>query len=159
MSARRGSALLREAVPIPEDAARGAGWTEAMGELADWIGEAATLKLCEAFGGVPLYIPVAPPPDIVAVIGAEAARVLCETYGREMLTLPCAKAALLSARLSSMLNAIRGGQISLNEAALRLGTSARYVRQQLNTPKLGARNWISAATRARQLDLLGSIED
>lgn len=56
-------------------------------ELVELIGEAAFVRLAEAFGGTRLYIPSKMPPDhpIVEAVGKDAAILLIERLAPDMI--------------------------------------------------------------------------
>lgn len=59
-------------------------------ELETLIGEAALIRLAEAFGGTRLYVPTTMPADhpIVAAIGTDAAKVLVERMAPDQIIVP-----------------------------------------------------------------------
>ena len=54
-----------------------------LSRLAEVIGLAAALKLCEAFGGTEIYVPMRVGPDhpVARCVGAEAARGIARAFG------------------------------------------------------------------------------
>ncbi len=64
-------------------------------ELEALIGEAAFVRLAEAFGGTRLYVPVRMGPDheIVQAIGAEAAALLAKRLAPDQIRVPLAREA------------------------------------------------------------------
>lgn len=63
---------------------------ESLGPIVEAIGFAATLRLVERFGGVPVYIPQAIPPDhhLVVLLGRKEAGALADLYGGEDIAIP-----------------------------------------------------------------------
>lgn len=163
-SARGGLNFVRiDPRAIPEDIEPCSAWTESMLEMAEWIGARATLQLVACFGGIELYVPSVMADDhiIVDAIGIDAARRLAEIYGNERIELSVGRAAVAVAARKHILTDVRAGRMSKQEAAMRLGTSTRYVRQLINTPKaglIGRRKALQRITRTAQLDLLALID-
>ncbi|HEX8224500.1 MAG TPA: hypothetical protein VF605_11850 [Allosphingosinicella sp.] len=162
---RKGASLV-----IPEDIQPGPGWTEQMLELADHIGNRATLQLVERFGGEQLYVPVDPHSGDVAarireVIGARATEILCKVYRREFIEIPAAKYALARAQRHDIIAAVRSGDISVSRAARILGTSRTYLSFLVNQTDEGTEGAGWSASRSGtvrlpgQLDLFGEPED
>lgn len=62
-------------------------------ELEEVIGEDALLRLVEAFGGTPLYVPQQAKPDgeIVQAIGADAADALSARFAPDYIDVPLAR--------------------------------------------------------------------
>lgn len=60
------------------------------GELTGLIGPDAALALCQAYGGVALYIPknIKADSDLARIVGLAALRVLATVYGGEVVTVP-----------------------------------------------------------------------
>jgi hypothetical protein len=62
-------------------------------ELLALIGEAALVRLAEAFGGTRLYVPrtIAPDSELVRAIGVEPAQRLCERLAPDVIKVPLAR--------------------------------------------------------------------
>ncbi|MFN3676183.1 MAG: hypothetical protein ACK4TC_09400 [Sphingomonas pseudosanguinis] len=62
-------------------------------ELVELIGEAAFVRLAEAFGGTRLYIPnkLTPDHEIVEAVGKDAAILLVERFAPDQLKVPLAR--------------------------------------------------------------------
>lgn len=129
-------------------------------EMAELIGPAATLRLIAAFGGGDLYVPMTMPDDhpIVQAIGLSAGQKLAEFYGRERLDLPVGNQALAAAGRQPVLAQVAAGKLSRQQAARQLGTSTRYVRQLLATPRIMRTTKSGVAQRMAQLDLLTLLD-
>lgn len=156
-------------IELPERPRRGRGWSPEMHELADHIGERATLLLCAAVGGVDVRIPASPRPDwpLARVLGPAATRRLCEVYGGERLDVPCGATAIRMARAEVLLPRVATGGTTMRAIALALGVSYRHVKKiagqlRIATPDerpLGrvaiapARRRRAAAAAALQTDL------
>jgi hypothetical protein len=93
------------------------------GHVAEVIGDAATMKLCEHFGGVRLYVPrhIAPNNPIALAIGKDAAEKLAQYYHGTDLNFP--KAYLGRQRVVDM--AQQGYRP--REIALATGYTTRHV--------------------------------
>lgn len=148
-----------ESLPIPDDVAVEHGWTASMREMADHIGARPTLLLSDKFGGLALYIPER---DIGwhvgAVIGDQAAAILCEVYGREMIDVALGKSELFNARAAPLIAALRLGTMSYSEAAFVLHTRRDRLWKLAHRTGLGrtAKPLVRCAARdPRQLELLG----
>lgn len=72
-------------------------------ELAQLIGEDATINLCEAYPGLTLYIPATPSKAIIAAIGETAAILLCQHHSGVSISLP----RLTAARAINRHNAVK----------------------------------------------------
>ena len=102
------------------------GWPQSLIELAEVIGTGAALNLVDAFRGLDYcYVPHEMPEDhkIVQAIGLTAAKLLCQRYAGDKLSLP----VLAVVRHRKRLIATAEGKTS--EVALRFGVSARWVRE------------------------------
>lgn len=118
-------------------------------ELVDLIGEHATLTLATRWPSVRLYVPLAAELDneakgvhpIVASIGMDAARKLCETYGPGCIVVPACKDAIRALRVANWVHRFYQGE-SARDIALSDGVSQRWVEQKLSEAgaKAGRRN-------------------
>jgi hypothetical protein len=116
-------------VPIPEDIKVGHGWPESLVELADHIGAAAALKLCQAWGGLDYYIPSKLPldHDLRRILGDEPAEALSAAYGNNRIVLPRARKIFEKLRRGHILAEVRAGRLGKRQAARRLETSYRQI--------------------------------
>lgn len=98
--------------------------------LVEEVGFDAAVRLAEAFGGTPLYIPRNPKPDqkIARAVGMEVARKLAARWGGDAHDIPMAK----SARRAPIITAVAQGRLKKMEAARILGMSLRQVRRLVN---------------------------
>ena len=111
----------------------GKGWSPQMIEMADHIGAFRTLLLSQAMGGRQLYIPANSERNRLAhVVGEEAARILSHVYRCERIVIPTARTALRIARRAGVLARVRKAELSISEAARRLGSSRSYVSYLIN---------------------------
>jgi hypothetical protein len=135
-----------EELPIPENARTGEGWTNRMLEMADHIGAFRTLQLCDAFGGMRIYVPKDPERgksygrrgSIVDVIGIGAAAKLSAIYGSEYFHFPTAKLAINRAKREPVLAAVRAGELECAAAARMLRTKRSYISHLVNQTEEGA---------------------
>jgi hypothetical protein len=108
------------------------GWTGELVEIAEVIGDLATIKLIDAFGGIRLSIPKHVPDRphrIEFAIGREAMLKLIERFGGDRFDLPTLR-ALRSAKVA-ILESTAGTQTT----ALRHRVTDRYVRKVRATVK------------------------
>lgn len=98
--------------------------------VADIIGAPAALKLAERWGGIRLYIPLAPDEDhdLAKLIGIEHASRLCEAYAGERIEVPKADCWGRAVRNKLMLEARRKG-VSQASLAREHGLTERQVRK------------------------------
>ena len=96
------------------------------GELTDLIGPDAALALCQAYGGVALYIPknIKADSELARIVGLAALRVLATVYGGEGVTVPNRRKA--APRKGKILEMLAAGTPA-REIALRLDVTQRYV--------------------------------
>jgi hypothetical protein len=97
-------------------------------ELAALIGQAALWKLCAAFGGTKLYIPMKIPANhaIAETIGVKVAAIMAEHFWGITIDLP--KAHL---RRQRVLELVRSGSMTVAEAARACDYTERRVYQLL----------------------------
>jgi hypothetical protein len=97
------------------------------GNVAGIIGDAATMALCERFGGVRLYIPrhISPTNPIAQAVGIDAANRLAEYLHGTNIDLP--KAYLGRRRVIEM----KGQGFNARQIALATGYTDRHVRHIL----------------------------
>lgn len=128
-----------EELPIPTDITVGKKWTPAMQEMALHIGAYATMQIVDKFGGLELYVPrSADGWHVAELIGTEAARRMCATYGRERLPIPVARAAVNAAKRQGIIAAVRAKRLSLTAGAHILRTSRTYLSLLVNGSDEGA---------------------
>lgn len=96
-------------------------------DVAEVIGEAATMRLCERFGGVRFYVPrtIGPNDPIALAIGREGANRLAEYYHGTNIDLP--KAYLGRQRVVEL----KAQGLNAREIALATGYTDRHVRHIL----------------------------
>jgi hypothetical protein len=123
----------RSDVDIPEAVKVDQLWTTALVELADHIGAAAALRLCQARGGCEYYFPkkLAADHDLRGVLGDEVAEYLSQIYGGSTVELPTANAVLRRLRRTQVLARVRQGLIAKSAAARLLETNYRQVNKWL----------------------------
>jgi hypothetical protein len=111
---------------VASGGARG-GRASVLEGLIATIGEAAALKLVDAFGGARVYVPQMPEPEdmLSGLIGIEAALQLARVYGGERLELPHP-----NGRRDKILSLRRSG-LSVDRIALEAGCTRRRVFQIL----------------------------
>lgn len=115
-------------LPLPAEPRVDESWTRQMREWADAMGPLAVLRLVDALGGQPLYVPkVAEGTKLEVVIGLAAAEALSGLAGGDSVTVPTAKAALLRARRAGIIAAIRTGDMTIADGSRLLGTSRNYL--------------------------------
>jgi hypothetical protein len=156
---------------IPKDVKPGAGWTPRMLEMAAHIGPYLTLVLIDRFGGQRVYFPADPArgkfyPDIGTiqdVVGAQAAAILSYVYQREYVPIATARLALRRARRQALIASARAGDITVSEAARKIGTSRPYMSYLVNQTDEGAEGGeILPLQRKRspgQMDMFGDEGD
>lgn len=107
-------------------------------EIVAAIGGKAADRLCAAFGGVGVYIPLHPDrlPDshpIIKLLGTDLARHLAARLGGEKVTVPVLHSGHRR-RETAILDAYRAGK-STREIALDLGITMRRVEQVIAAAK------------------------
>lgn len=120
-------------------------WPTVLAELADLIGEEATLALARAEGGLDrIYIPQEPKPDHpwAAVLGPELWARVVSARGGERVDLP--RGEHIRLKKVEILELAEEG-LSNREIARRVGTTERHVRRILGA--------VSRAHDPRQTDL------
>ena len=103
-------------------------------ELAECLGLDATLTLVQQWGGARVWVPAAPSPAWVELLGAEAAAALCGRFALEQLDVPRCVAQVRAARDRAIVAALAEGK-TLNEVAL----AFRLTRRQIVNIQLAAR--------------------
>ena len=120
-------------LPIPDDVKPGRGWTPFMLEMAAHISPKHVLTLVDHFGGLDVYVPLAPEKSpFLDVLPREAVATLARVYGREKLQISTAREALARARRAPVIAAVRAGKLNKNDAARLIGSSRRYVAHLAN---------------------------
>lgn len=117
------------------------GWPASLVEIAEVIGEAAALRLVDAYGGTVCYVPMAIAPEhrLAQAIGPVAAGRLVARYGGEKIEVPVLHVARTR---KAMIAQAEGG---VAEVARRLGVTRRWVRAVRN----------SGRGDPRQIDMFG----
>lgn len=107
--------------------------SQAIEELGQVIGRETVVKLCEALGGIALYVPRAaklnPHNRLVRAIGMEAAAKLATYYHGTTITLPS-----VDVRRKRALQLLKEGNHTVGEVALATGYSERHVYRIMQTP-------------------------
>lgn len=126
-------------------------------ELADHIGAYEALLICAEFGGREIYIPADPGKNpFLALIGAERAAIVANVYKHNVFAVPTARFAIARVLREPLIAAARSGEITVTEAARRLGLRRDYVSRLVN--RVDVRTCPphhSPARDRRQLDMFG----
>ena len=110
--------------------ARAANYPGILYEIVQKIGEEATAKLIERYGGLSaLYIPARMAPDnaLVRLLGQEAAQCLAAEYGGLTVEIPRAMSVLRDQR-NRLIHADLAAGLSQNQCAQKYRLTARSVR-------------------------------
>ncbi|SDX89194.1 Mor transcription activator family protein [Nitrosomonas halophila] len=105
-------------------------------EIAGLIGLPATLKLCDYYGGVRLYVPKHIPAEhiLIDLVGREAACILSEHYGgQEHFDIP--KAHLLRTALRNSKIMAEYPALSRSQLARKYGLTERHIGEILATAR------------------------
>ncbi len=116
-------------------------WPKGLREIAQVIGEEATLILAGAIGGVSFYVPDSPKDKhwLVDLIGIDGMSKLCAVYGREYITIP--QGAYLDDKKGQIKKLWQTRKYSKRQIAIQTGSTERYVRLVINGhggPKQGS---------------------
>lgn len=108
-------------------------------ELADVVGLAPALDICQRWGGEALYVPVKVRrfDPLVLVLGLETAQRLVKAFGGERLQLPGEVQSLLDLRNRSILHDHRSG-MSNQQIGIRYGLSRQsvtYILRRMGAPR------------------------
>lgn len=122
------------------------GWPASLIEIAEVIGQAAALRLVDAYGGTVCYVPqsIEPGHRLAQSIGLVAAARLVARYGGEKVEVP----VLHVARTRKALIAQAEGGVA--EVARALGVTRRWVRMVRNAGRGGD---------PRQIDMFAGHDD
>ncbi len=115
-------------------------------ELADVVGLAPALNICQRWGGEALYVPVKVRrfDPLVLVLGLETAQRLVKAFGGERLQLPGEVQSLLDLRNRSILHDHRSG-MSNQQIGSRYGLSRQSVTYILRRISEPGNNGLAAA--------------
>ncbi len=107
-------------------------------ELADVVGLAPALNICQRWGGEALYVPVKVQrfDPLALVLGLETAQLLATTFGGQVLQLPTEVNSLLDLRNRSILHDHRSG-MSNQQIGIRYGLSRQsvtYILRRMGAP-------------------------
>jgi Homeodomain-like domain len=134
---RRIPPRLRRVLSIPIDPFAETSPLAMFKQIARSIGDDATDKLIEDFGGRRLYVPRAPGPgdQLTASIGLAAALGLARTFGGDRLMIPLSGS---NERRRIRILAMRSDNISVSRIARSLRCTERYVYKVLALERLAA---------------------
>ena len=147
--ALRGPRPRLDDLPIMEDVAVDARWSEFMSDLAAQIGAYHALILIDQVGGMRRHVPHPMPDDwfVIGLIGREAAETVSFFFSRrnkagsgdigQMITFPTADYELRASRLDPIIQAVRAKTLSYNEAAYMTGYSVRQLCHIANATERG----------------------
>ncbi|ARR54776.1 hypothetical protein HY78_15700 [Rhizorhabdus wittichii DC-6] len=133
-----------------------------MRELAEYIGAANVLLLCDRFGGQAIYIPArrpSKPHHVAKLIGEDAFQILIEKFASCRLQIATAHAAIRRAKRASVIAAARAGQISISTAAIIIGSSRPYTSELVNNSTEGFAINPGPLPRPRELGLVEDAAD
>lgn len=102
----------------------------AMLDIAEHLGLGVALKLMQHYGGQEVYFRQQPAPDLVELLGEEAARAVCDLLGGERLYVPHGRAT----RRRQEVEALSARGHDRRHIARSLGISQRHVRRLANAP-------------------------
>lgn len=116
-------------------------WPKGLREIAQVIGEEATLILAGEIGGVSFYVPEKPKKDhwLVELVGIDVMGKLCAVYGKDYITVP--QGAYLDDKKGQIKKLWEIGEQSKRQIAIRTKSTERYVRLVINGhggPKQGS---------------------
>lgn len=96
------------------------------------VTDEAIERICDCWGGQPLYVPTRLAPDhpIAGMLGTRAARILVELYGGNTITVPMGAARRRHHRDRAIVQMADAG-LSTAAIARRVGLHARHVRRIL----------------------------
>jgi hypothetical protein len=139
-------------LPIPADVKPGPGWSKFMVELAAVIGPYDVLRLCEAFGGTTVYVPVDDDKSpFLPVVGRRKASAIARCYCRSVITVPIARFVINRARRAGVIASVRAGHMTAGEAARILHMRRDSVSRIVNATDEGI-GADPVFTRARKVD-------
>ncbi|KKC24865.1 hypothetical protein WP12_16660 [Sphingomonas sp. SRS2] len=133
-----------------------------MRELAEYIGAANVLLLCERFGGQEIYIPARlsnRPHRVAELVGDQAFQILIEQYASCRLQIATAHASIRRAKRASVIAAARVGQISISTAAVIIGSTRPYTSELVNNSTEGFGINPGPLPRPRELCLVEDAAD
>lgn len=105
--------------------------SEIADELADIIGSDAVFRLCKAYPGVPLYIPIKPNNTLKELLGDKPAQLLCSSYGGCSITPPRLASERAAHRRAKLLADYNAG-LSASQLARKYEYHIRYVWQMIS---------------------------